>query len=514
MAGVTPNGIHYPDGASKAKNLGPELQQMAEDIDTYIGSYLQPNGPIRQVVIDIAEDVVADLVPPAVADEVDRLDLIKGPGPEDSLRALSALGHVAIDITPEGKTNLSRSDRGEYVTTRGRGAMRGRCDEDFRIVGKNGEKLLEIDAFGVTHIAQANVLTAPPERVALLFGIGQSNLSSRGQPFNARDYQHSRSWMLDWDTRQLQPATIPLSTPDPAARFGMGNVWPRLILGETGDDTAVVNVNAAMGSTSLLLTNDRPNGVWHPDYAGANPHRLSIALQALDDALDAIAQAWPSAKVDIWVMWHQGEADAADGATVAAYKAALQALIAAIRAHLGDDTIPFVSGGIVPGNAFLADADNVRQANIEVAAELEHVAYVEGIDNGGGSIGATDRLHYTREALERLAADMWTGAKRAANATADSYPHTPLDVHAWRDGTEVHAEWSAPFTRWTSFDVEWSTDQQTWTSITRPIPADTRETFTATGAGTDPVWLRVRTNNTGATAPASNYTTPIPAVRV
>ena len=33
MGGVTPHGIRYPDGASKAKNLGPELKTMAEDID-------------------------------------------------------------------------------------------------------------------------------------------------------------------------------------------------------------------------------------------------------------------------------------------------------------------------------------------------------------------------------------------------------------------------------------------------------------------------------------------------
>lgn len=62
MAGVTEHGIRYPDGASRAKNLGPELKTMAEDIDWYIGSYLSPTGPIRQIVIDVARDVIPQII--------------------------------------------------------------------------------------------------------------------------------------------------------------------------------------------------------------------------------------------------------------------------------------------------------------------------------------------------------------------------------------------------------------------------------------------------------------------
>lgn len=72
MAGVTPNGIHYPDGASNAKNLGPELERMANDIDTYIGSYLIPSGPIRQIIIGVAQEVV----PPIVVQEITKHNLV------------------------------------------------------------------------------------------------------------------------------------------------------------------------------------------------------------------------------------------------------------------------------------------------------------------------------------------------------------------------------------------------------------------------------------------------------
>ncbi|WP_311878684.1 hypothetical protein [Microbacterium forte] len=67
MAGVTPNNIRYPDGASKAKNLGPELQQMAEDIDRFIDEQLDPTGPLK----DVVEDIVEDFVPGAVEDALD-----------------------------------------------------------------------------------------------------------------------------------------------------------------------------------------------------------------------------------------------------------------------------------------------------------------------------------------------------------------------------------------------------------------------------------------------------------
>jgi hypothetical protein len=55
MAGVTPHGIRYPDGASKAKNLGPELKLMAEDID---GVITDLDGPLRPIIDDIADDAV------------------------------------------------------------------------------------------------------------------------------------------------------------------------------------------------------------------------------------------------------------------------------------------------------------------------------------------------------------------------------------------------------------------------------------------------------------------------
>ena len=64
MGGVTPHGIRYPDGASKAKNLGPELKTMAEDIDHVFTDTLE-GSVIHEIVEGIAEEAVDE----AIADE-------------------------------------------------------------------------------------------------------------------------------------------------------------------------------------------------------------------------------------------------------------------------------------------------------------------------------------------------------------------------------------------------------------------------------------------------------------
>jgi len=82
MSGVTPNGIRYPDGASKAKNLGPELQQMAEDIDRFIDEQIAGEAPEFQrqaraaVVLAIAEQELINQTQLNAADEALRTRIL------------------------------------------------------------------------------------------------------------------------------------------------------------------------------------------------------------------------------------------------------------------------------------------------------------------------------------------------------------------------------------------------------------------------------------------------------
>lgn len=78
MSGVTPNNIRYPDGASKAKNLGPELKQMAEDIDRFIDVQLDPEGPLKGVIEDATEEAAGTIVPPIVEGLIGSTGILPG----------------------------------------------------------------------------------------------------------------------------------------------------------------------------------------------------------------------------------------------------------------------------------------------------------------------------------------------------------------------------------------------------------------------------------------------------
>ncbi len=57
MSGTTAHGIRHPDGSTKARDLGPELERMADDLDGLIFEGLGP----------IAEAIVRQLIAEALA---------------------------------------------------------------------------------------------------------------------------------------------------------------------------------------------------------------------------------------------------------------------------------------------------------------------------------------------------------------------------------------------------------------------------------------------------------------
>lgn len=81
MSGVTTHGIRHPDGASPAKNLGPELAQMAEDLDQLVwnGTGEIAEHIVRQEVTEQLADneTVKNAAAAAVADELDDANLVR-----------------------------------------------------------------------------------------------------------------------------------------------------------------------------------------------------------------------------------------------------------------------------------------------------------------------------------------------------------------------------------------------------------------------------------------------------
>ncbi|GGF30216.1 hypothetical protein GCM10010922_01460 [Microbacterium sorbitolivorans] len=80
MAGITEHGIRYPDGASKAKNLGPELETFAKDVDKHIDDRTSAAG-LQGLVEDLVPPLVNDLVPPLVEDELNDASIARRTDP-------------------------------------------------------------------------------------------------------------------------------------------------------------------------------------------------------------------------------------------------------------------------------------------------------------------------------------------------------------------------------------------------------------------------------------------------
>lgn len=117
MSGTTEHGIRYPDNASKAKDLGPELKRMAEDVDQFVFDHA---GPIaRSIVEDVisedpvirqgAQDAVEDAVNVIAAEIGDAMNVLP------ALEAESGYSAVWRDRTWRVPMRITTAGELEYV---------------------------------------------------------------------------------------------------------------------------------------------------------------------------------------------------------------------------------------------------------------------------------------------------------------------------------------------------------------------------------------------------------------
>lgn len=107
MSGVTEHGIRYPDGSTKAKNLGAELETFADDVDKLVF------GQAHEELTEAAREIVLDLanasIPPMVAAEIDRNHLVSvnlaGLPVSESL---AIVGHAAAFTAGKFGNGMSR----------------------------------------------------------------------------------------------------------------------------------------------------------------------------------------------------------------------------------------------------------------------------------------------------------------------------------------------------------------------------------------------------------------------
>lgn len=338
-----------------------------------------------------------------------------------------------------------------------------------------------------------------PKRAVIVAALGQSNNVSYAQPVVPMlDGAAERIWQMPYNGSSLTPASVPLSTRDVnASGLSPAHVLARAIAAND-PECVVVIVPAAMGGSGLVT--DSSFGVWSVGYAGANPKLYDGAVAMMTTALEQITLRWGLTPTTI-ATWVQGEQDGAASVTRAAYVAALDTLIADWKTRYGG---VFLAAGIVPQTATSGTRPEIVLGLQDTPRRVQSTAFVDGVDNGGGSRGATDVIHYGREAAEIIGAGWFDAIPRAFNNITGSATTPPLKVSAERWAGQVTVSWSAPYCRVTAYEVQSSTDGSTWTPVTIAEPVATHVSF----ASASPVMVRVRAIGTDTSA----WTKPVIAV--
>lgn len=275
--------------------------------------------------------------------------------------------------------------------------------------------------------------------------------------------------------------------------LSIGTVFAREVLANEPAGTAVLIVNAAVGSSGLV--NATTTGKWQWQYTGSQPHLAQQAIDALNAALTAASSKFPGLTPEIRALWHQGEADSDPQ-----YASFFDELWNGMRGLFGA-TMTVTLGGMVPEYIVANPAKApIRAAHVDTPRRLVRTAYADGIPNGGGSGSTTDLVHYAREGVEKLGAAMYQAWKRAVANVTSSVPVPPQVVTARLVGGQLTIGWSTPFCRVTDYVVEHSPDGTTWTTITgRPLLLDTTATATTSNR-----WVRVSTvNEVGTSVPST-----------
>lgn len=371
-----------------------------------------------------------------------------------------------------------------------------------------GPLVLEVREDGKTYIQDAVIVNGAGggtsvRRVVIVAALGQSNAVAHGQPIvDLFDGVSSRIWQLPDGGTQLIPAAVPLTMPGGTATgLAPAHVLARKIA-LNDPECVVVIVPAAKGGSGLVTDPALGYGKWAIDYAGANPHLYQNAVDMMTLALAEITTRWGGGIVpSVVTTWLQGEADGADNVLRATYQAALDALIADWLTRYGGI---FLIAGIVPQAATSGTRPEIVLALQDTPRRVQRTAHVPGVDNGGGARGPSDGIHYGREAIEQIGDDWFEAIPVASNNVTGSYTVSPLKVKASKWGSEVSAEWSAPYCRVTAYEVQSSPDGATWSSVTVAEPVARRVTFTSAS----PVKVRVRAIGTET----SSWTAPVNAI--
>lgn len=455
MTGVTPHGIRHPDGASRAKNLGPELQQMAEDLDALIYQGLGP----------IAEEIVEQEV-------------------TEQLAGSQAVIDAAAAAVDEALAAEDIAIHGERAVTQDRKVD----DWLWGVKSPRGKRLLWLDQAGRLHNPILDQMLAAGEAAPFLVVpiLGQST-ATQAEPAWA-EHAFSNARVYQWNAAAGSIDLMPLS----ASWIGSG-IGRELARQNPG--ARILIVPCGQGATGFTSTSINPPPAGYNYFAGgtwdrtltADPNNLVVrAISRVNAALNAAKAQHPESKIIGWV-WDQGQNDRA----LATYDQKLDDLIAYLRTQWGAST-PVAIGGLIEEWAAEPDqnATAIMQKLRDTPRRVAYCAY-DAAPLGSGD-QTTSNIHATPWAAEEHGRILAGTLRRAMQATPAAPPTLVGGIRIRRSGTEAVVSWDAAPTRVTAYQLDYSTDSgATWQAAAIAEPVRTDLTLTGINA-TAPLWVRLR----------------------
>lgn len=265
MAGVTEHGIRYPDGASRAKNLGPELETMAEDIDRVFTDTTE-GGVIHEIVEEVAQEVVPPLIEGLVEEALD--DYVEQPETSTTAYAtpfVSENDRVIGGVYEDGRVEFVKP---AGVLPSNPDAIQGRVP----LVSENGYVFATIDPDGTVTFAKLGNDTGSGPVSSMREG---QTVSDRRRIACSGDSLTEGFGPSKWPATDSWPYKLGQANPN-AEIFNLGHS------GWTVDEIAV-SLGALVPTTTATVTVPAGGTVaisvqsgigWHPGGAREFPGRL------------------------------------------------------------------------------------------------------------------------------------------------------------------------------------------------------------------------------------------------
>lgn len=364
------------------------------------------------------------------------------------------------------------------------------------------------------NLGQSNTLAIDPSDVGfdVILLAGQSNMCG-GDPLGEIDANQdpvdSRIWCWPGNGSyfgRLIQAKDPLPHHSQPLAVGPGMPLARAYAASRPSNRRVLLVPCAHSGTGFTTTDFIPRpggfaaggGCWDPDYPnGTNLYQFAIA-----QTLAAVAAA-PGVNRIAGVFWHQGEADASNNMTKAAYAAKLDELLNGFRTAFAIPDLWFVIGQMLPEyRAGTANAVLIDQAHVETQARQQNVGFVYSLPELVAGSDTFDNLHYISQVQRQWGPSWLRGLQLAKVNLLGVAPAVPLNVKIKQTGiATATVTWTPGLGRATDYKIEINIGMG-WSAIAHTPTPYAQIALTGLAAGQIPQ-IRVSAINEIATSDAS-----------